>query len=61
MVFNATAAAVSQTVPDLAGTDLRLHPELAGSADPLLRTATAAHATLTVPARSVAVFVADLH
>jgi pullulanase/glycogen debranching enzyme len=61
VVFNATASAVSQTVPELAGIDLRLHPELAGSADPLLRTATATHGTLTVPARSVAVYVAELH
>ena len=61
VVFNATASPVAQTVPGLAGADLRLHPELAGSADPVLRTASAAHGTLTVPARSVAVFVAGLH
>jgi hypothetical protein len=61
VVFNATGAAVSQTVPGPAAAHLRLHPELVGSADPVLRTATAAHGTLTVPARSVAVYVADLH
>ena len=61
VVFNATGAAVSQTVPGPAAAGLRLHPELAGSADPVLRTATAAHGTLTVPGRSVAVYVADLH
>ena len=64
VVFNATEDTTLQTVPALAGADLRLHPELAGSADPLLRTATAAAdagaGLLTVPARSVAVFVADL-
>jgi pullulanase len=60
VVFNATAGPVWQTVPGL-GADLRLHPDLVGSADPELRTATAAHGTLAVPARSVAVFVADLH
>ena len=50
-------------VPDGAGVpaDLRLHPELVASADPLLRTATAAAGRVTVPARSVAVYVADLH
>jgi pullulanase-type alpha-1,6-glucosidase len=60
VVFNATTEPVSQTVPG-AAPDLRLHPELTGSADPDLRTAGAADGTLTVPARSVAVYVADLH
>ncbi|GGK71831.1 pullulanase-type alpha-1,6-glucosidase [Mangrovihabitans endophyticus] len=60
VVFNATQDAVSPTVASLAGLDLRLHPELVTSADPVLRTASAdaATGTLTVPARSVAVFVA---
>ena len=50
----------TQAVPDLAGAHLHLHPELTASADPA-----PAHAPrpptgdLTVPARSVAVFVAD--
>jgi pullulanase len=39
---------------------LELHPELVTSADPMLRTARAEAGMLTVPARSVAVFVADL-
>jgi pullulanase len=64
VVFNATEESTLQIVPALAGVDLRLHPDLAASADPLLRTATAAAdagaALLAVPARSVAVFVADL-
>ena len=64
VVFNATADTTVQAVPALAGLNLHLHPELVASADPLLRTATAATdrdaALLTVPARSVAVFVAAL-
>jgi pullulanase len=61
VLFNATEAAVSETVLPLAGVPLRLHPSLVASADPVLRTASAdpASGTLTVPARSVAVFVAD--
>ncbi|WP_305786566.1 pullulanase-type alpha-1,6-glucosidase [Symbioplanes lichenis] len=61
-VFNATTEATTQTVPALAGVELTLHPELIASADPVLRTATAdaAAGTLTVPARSVAVYVAEL-
>ncbi len=39
---------------------LTLHPDLVASADPVLRTATAAGGTLRVPGRSVAVFVAAL-
>ena len=57
VVFNATGSAIAQTVPALAGVELRLHPSLVTSADPLLRTAAAKAGTLTVPARSVAVFV----
>jgi pullulanase len=62
VVFNAIGSPTAQTVPALAGVDLRLHPDLTASADPLLRTATAdpATGTLSVPPRSVAVYVADL-
>ncbi|WP_433302944.1 pullulanase-type alpha-1,6-glucosidase [Actinoplanes sp. CA-030573] len=60
VVFNATENPTTQHVPALARFHLHPHPELAASADPLLRTATAAEGVLTVPARSVAVFVADL-
>ena len=62
VVFNATESPAKEPVPSLVGADLRLHPELVASADPALRTATAnsVTGTLTVPARSVAVFVADL-
>jgi pullulanase/glycogen debranching enzyme len=59
VVFNATESPVTQRVPARA---LRLHPELVESGDPLLRTATAdpVTGTVNVPARSVAVYVADL-
>jgi hypothetical protein len=60
VVFNATEESTMQTVPELAGTDLRLHPDLTASADPVLRTATATAGHFVVPPRSVAVFVADL-
>jgi pullulanase-type alpha-1,6-glucosidase len=60
VVFNATESVAVETVPALAGVGLALHPELVASADPLLRTASADAGTLTVPARSVAVFVAAL-
>jgi hypothetical protein len=60
VVFNATGEATTQHVPALAQISLGPHPELVASADPLLRTATAEAGTLTVPARSVAVFVAEL-
>ena len=64
VVFNATGEPTVQRVPALAGVDLRPHPQLTASADPVLRTATATAgdeaAQLSVPPRSVAVFVADL-
>jgi pullulanase len=64
VVFNATGSEAAEVVPGLAGVELELHPELTGSADPLVRVATAAAspegARVVVPARSVAVFVAEL-
>jgi pullulanase len=60
VVFNATEEPTAQHVPGLAAVPLGLHPELVESADPVLRTATAEAGTLTVPARSVAVFVGAL-
>jgi pullulanase/glycogen debranching enzyme len=60
VVFNATEEPAVQTVPSLAAVDLHPHPELTASADPILRTATASAGILSVPPRSVAVFVADL-
>ncbi|MFJ6200233.1 pullulanase-type alpha-1,6-glucosidase [Micromonospora sp. NPDC092111] len=59
VVFNATPATAKQTLTGLRGADVALHPVLANSADPALRTASfdRAGGTFTVPARSVAVFV----
>jgi pullulanase-type alpha-1,6-glucosidase len=58
VVFNARPDQVTQEVPILAGLALRLHPDLVASADPAVQAATAAGTTLTVPARTVAVYVA---
>jgi pullulanase-type alpha-1,6-glucosidase len=60
VVFNVREEPTVQSVPELAGVALYTHPDQTASADPLLRTATASEGVLTVPARSVAVFVADL-
>ncbi|MFY1671979.1 pullulanase-type alpha-1,6-glucosidase [Plantactinospora sp. WMMB334] len=59
VVFNATPAAATQTVPALRGADVALHPVLRSSADPLLRTASfdTSTGTLTVPPRTLAVYV----
>jgi pullulanase/glycogen debranching enzyme len=59
VVFNATPAAAKQTVPGLRGKAVALHPVQRDSADPVVRTSAfdAATGTLTVPARTVAVFV----
>ncbi len=57
VVFNATPQTQSYTVASLAGATLTLHPVLANSADPVVRTATAAQGALTVPGRTTAVFV----
>ena len=59
VVFNATPAAATQTVPGAARANVALHPVLRdvgrpGAADGVVRPATG---TFTVPARSVAVFV----
>ncbi|MBG0563623.1 pullulanase-type alpha-1,6-glucosidase [Actinoplanes aureus] len=62
VVFNATEEGTRQRVPEA---DLRPHPELVESADPVLREAGAEPdqegvSVLEVPARSVAVYVSDL-
>lgn len=59
VVFNSTPETAKQTVTDLRGADVALHPVLVDSADPVLRTASfdGAAGTFSVPARSVAVFV----
>jgi pullulanase-type alpha-1,6-glucosidase len=59
VIFNATPAAATQTMPALRGADIGLHPILRNSVDPVARQATftAGTGTFTVPARTVAVFV----
>jgi pullulanase/glycogen debranching enzyme len=59
VVFNATAGAAAQTVPSLRDATVALHPVQATSADPVVRQSgfDKASGTLTVPARTVAVFV----
>lgn len=57
VVFNATPAAQTISDPALAGLALELHPNQAGGSDPVTKTATTADGTLTVPARTTAVFI----
>ncbi|MDI6103514.1 pullulanase-type alpha-1,6-glucosidase [Actinoplanes sp. NEAU-A12] len=59
VVFNAGTATATQTVPALAGKNVTLHPVQQSSADPVTRTASFASktGTLTVPTRTVSVFV----
>ncbi|WP_298806742.1 pullulanase-type alpha-1,6-glucosidase [uncultured Pseudokineococcus sp.] len=57
VVLNATPDAVTQEVPVVGG-GWELHPVLAGGADDVVQGATADGGTLTVPARTAAVFVA---
>ncbi|MGZ4750476.1 MAG: pullulanase-type alpha-1,6-glucosidase [Oryzihumus sp.] len=59
VVFNASPAAVAQKLPGMTGADLALSPVEAGGADPVVKAARwdASSSTLTVPARTVAVFV----
>jgi len=59
VVFNATPRTQTQTVPALRDAAVALHPVQAASADPVVRRSAfdAATGTLTVPARTTAVFV----
>jgi pullulanase-type alpha-1,6-glucosidase len=58
VVFNASAAATSQTVPGAGGRSYALHPVQATGGDPVVREARhTGGGTFTVPARTVAVFV----
>ncbi|MFF4412187.1 pullulanase-type alpha-1,6-glucosidase [Streptosporangium sp. NPDC001559] len=59
VVFNATPGTVTQTVAELAGARVNLHPVQAGGGDPVVRRSgfDSATGTLSVPARTVAVFV----
>jgi pullulanase-type alpha-1,6-glucosidase len=60
VVFNASDEATTQTVAPLAGRRYELHPIQAASSDPVVRASTYRRASgaFTVPARTVAVFVA---
>ena len=58
VVFNASDEATTQTVPSLAGTSFALHPVQADGNDPIVRTSTYSAGAFTVPARTVAVFLA---
>jgi pullulanase-type alpha-1,6-glucosidase len=57
VVFNATPEAQTVAVDGTAGGAYRLHPVQATSADPVVRTASFAAGSFTVPARTTAVFV----
>ncbi|MEV1179033.1 alpha-1,6-glucosidase domain-containing protein, partial [Nonomuraea sp. NPDC049784] len=59
VVFNATPSARTQVVESLAGQAVSLHPVQAASGDPVVRESAfdLATGTLTVPGRTVAVFV----
>ena len=55
VVFNASTAAATVAVPGAAG--LRLSPVQASGADPVVKRSTVTAGSVTVPARTVAVFV----
>ncbi len=59
VLFNATDEPVTYALADAKGADMALHPVLAGSSDPVVRTAAFApeDGSFTVPARTTAVFV----
>ena len=61
VVFNATPQAQTQVVAGLAGTTYRLHPVQQAGVDADVKASTfdGAAGSFTVPARTVAVFVAD--
>ncbi|ACO46467.1 pullulanase-type alpha-1,6-glucosidase [Deinococcus deserti] len=57
VVFNATGKTVTFSDPKLAGLNLRLHPVLAASTDPVVKSSQASGTSVTVPALTTAVFV----
>ena len=59
VVFNASARETTQTVPSLAGRRYALHPVQAAGGDPVVRRSGYRRGSFTVPARTVAVFVAE--
>ncbi len=58
-LFNPTDDPIDFTAGNLAGTELELHPLLAGSVDPVVASSTfeASTGTFSIPARTVAVFI----
>ena len=58
VVFNASPEETTQTVPSIADLRYRLHPVQAHGGDPVVRESSSATGAFTVPARTVAVFVA---
>ncbi len=58
-LFNPTDDPIDFAVGDLAGSELELHPQLAGSIDPVVASSTfdASTGTFSIPARTVAVFI----
>ena len=58
-MFNATPSSVTQVLPSLRGGSVVLHPVQAAGGDPVVKQSgfDAATGTLTVPGRTVAVFV----
>ena len=59
VVFNGSAAAVDQKLPGMAGANLELSPVQSAGADAVVKTSLwdGSTSTLSVPARTVAVFV----
>jgi hypothetical protein len=57
VVFNATPAATTQTVPALAGRRYALHEVQAHGGDPVVKRSAASRGSFTVPGRTTAVFV----
>jgi pullulanase-type alpha-1,6-glucosidase len=57
VVFNATPAETTQTVPALAGRRYALHEVQARGGDPVVKRSTSSGGSFTVPARTTAVFV----
>ena len=61
VILNATPAAQTLTVGELAGAGLRLHPVLRHSTDPVVRTSSfdCRSGAFRIPARTAAVFVSE--
>jgi Domain of unknown function (DUF3372) len=59
VVFNGSAVAVNEKLPGMTGVNLALSPVLSAGADAVVKTSgwDGATSTLSVPARTVAVFV----